>query len=321
MDIVLVHPFAAVSVVAVLVPLAAFALLQRRSARARRALRLQPVARRSQVLVVAAIVLFASLVAVASAQPVLLTRNELRVRTDAEALFIVDITRSMLASRTAGGASRLERVRTDAARIRGRLRDVPVGLASLTNRLVPHVFPTPRAGVFNTTLERAVGIEKPPPDTATGALQTALGALTVLKTHNFYSPRARRRVAVVFTDGETLPVAPDAFASFRRRPAIELVFVRYWHPDERIFRPELPVDRTYRTDLESTATFTSFARAIRAPIFREGEVREVAREIQRRLGRGELVSQGSEVSERSLAPYALLLAGVPLGYLLWRRNR
>ena len=66
---------------------------------------------------------------------------------------------------------------------------------------------------------------------------------------------------------------------------------------------------------------TSFARAITAPVFREAEVREVAREIQRRLGRGELVSQGNEVSERPLAPYALLLAGVPLGYLLWLRNR
>ena len=66
---------------------------------------------------------------------------------------------------------------------------------------------------------------------------------------------------------------------------------------------------------------TSFARAITAPVFREAEVREVAREIQRRLGRGELVSQGNEVSKRPLAPYALLLAGVPLGYLLWLRNR
>ena len=321
MKIVFVHPLAVLSAVAVVVPMLAFLRFQRRSADVRRALRLEPRRRRSQVLVASAIVLFASLVAVASAQPVLLTRSDLRVRTDAEVLFIVDITRSMLASQSPRGANRIERVRSDAARVRARLRDVPVGVASLTNRLVPHVFPTPSAGVFNTTLERAVGVERPPPDTGSGALQTALGALTVLKTHNFYSQQARRRVAVVFTDGETLPVAASAFAAFRRPPRIDLVFVRYWHPEERIFRPELPVDRTYRTDPDSTATFESFARSIRAPVFREGDVGGVAREVQRRLDRGKLVSHGTEVSERSLAPYALLLAGLPLGFLLWRRNR
>jgi hypothetical protein len=320
MTLVFVNPLAALAGLAVVLPLVAVWLIRRRARRIRGALRLPPPPSRSGRLVVAALVLVGALVGAASAQPVIVDSKPRFVRQDAEVYFVVDITRSMLASAGATAPNRLERARLFAARVRSAVPDVPAGIASFTNRLVPHIFPTPSLGLFSSGLERSIAIERPQPDTSEQALVTAFDALAPLQTHNFFSPTARRRVAVVLTDGESLPVSPATVEALRAQPRIELLLVRFWSPEERIFRPRAPIDRGYAPDPGSTATLATFAEAVGARVYSEDDADAVARELRRRVGEGEPVAAGQEVSARPLAAYAIALALLPLGFLIARRN-
>ena len=187
MELVFVNPLAALAGLGGLVPLAAFWWLERRGRRVRAALGLSAPRRRSAVLVAVAVAAVSVLVGAASAQPVLLDSRPLKVRADAEAYIVVDITRSMLASRADDAPTRIARARAAARRLRAAVPDVPVGIASFTNRVVPHIFPTPNAAVFESGLDRSVEVEQPPPDTGAGALVTAFDALAPLQTHNFFS--------------------------------------------------------------------------------------------------------------------------------------
>jgi von Willebrand factor type A domain len=320
MDLVFVHPEAALVVLAVALPLAALWLAQRRKGHVRSALGLSPPTRTAARLGAGAIVALALLVAAATAQPVLLRQEPIRVRQDAQAYVVVDVTRSMLASRSAGGPTRLDRALAAAARIRAAVPDVPFGLASFTNRAVPHVFPTTDASVFGSGLRRSIGVEQPPPDRGVGAVLTAFDALAPLQTHNFFDRGATRRVAVVLTDGETTAVDRSTIDELRGEPPLDLVLVRLWDERERIFEPRVAADRTYSTDPGSTAVLRSFAAATGARLFDEPQLDEAAATVRRLLGRGQATHAGTEVSASSLAGWAFGLAFVPLGYLLWRRN-
>ncbi|MBA2294225.1 MAG: VWA domain-containing protein [Actinobacteria bacterium] len=320
MNLVLVHPEAALVGAAVLVPLGALWLLERRKARIRALLGLAPPPTRASRLAAGALVVLAALVATASAQPVLLRQDPVFVRADAEAYVVIDITRSMLAGASRSGDTRLERAVRVAAQVRAAVPDVPVGLASFTNRIVPHVFPTDDAVVFRSGLRRSIEVESPPPDRAAGAVLTAFDALAPLQTHNFFAPESRRRVAVIVTDGETNPVSQRTIAALRRRPRLDLVLVRVWGERERIFQPGVAADRSYRTDPGSTEVLRDFVRATGARLYAESDARRASAEVARLLGRGAPVRAGSQVSAQPLAVWTFGLAFVPLGYLLWRRN-
>lgn len=320
MEIVLVHPKAALVCLAVALPLVALWVTSRRAARARAALGLAAERPRPAILLGGATVAVALLASLAAANPVLLQRKPLQARTDAEAYVVLDITRSMLASSSAEGATRLARARRIASRVRAAATDVPFGLASFTNRVVPHVFPTLDGAVFGSGLDASIAIEQPPPDRAPGAVLTAFDALAALQTHNFFSQQASRRVAVVVTDGETNPVRPETIQALRSRPRLDVVVIRVWDASERIHRPRLAGDRAYLPAPESTATLAGFAAATGASVFDEGDVDRAADAVRRLLGTGEAVRAGDELSARSLAGFTFALAFVPLAYVLWRRN-
>jgi hypothetical protein len=320
LEVVLVHPHALLLALVGIVPLAAFAVVQRRGRRVRRSLGLQPPPRRSPALVAAAISAIALLLGLASAGPVLLRSDPVRTRTDAEAYIVLDITRSMLASGGKGEPTRLERARSIATRLRRAVPDVPVGIASFTNRIVPHVFPTIDPAVFAAGLERSIEIESPPPDTGDGALLTALDSLGPLQTHRFFAPSAQRQVAVVLTDGETLPLSQATEDALRSAARLELLFVRIWSEQERIHEPRIALDTRYRSDPGSTAVYEDIVRAVGGRAFAEGEVGAAASTLRRRLGRGEAVVTGHEASGRQLAGWAVALAALPLAYVLRRRN-
>jgi hypothetical protein len=319
-EVVFVHPAAALVALGAAVPLAALLVVLRRAAGVRAALELQPPRRRRAVLPAVAVVLTGALLGAAAAGPVLLRSDAVSTRTDAEAYVVLDVTRSMLASAGEGRPTRLERARSAAARLRAAVPDVPVGIASFTNRLVPHIFPTTDADVFASGLTRSVGIEQPPPDIGDGALVTALDALGPLQTNGFFSPAASRRVAVVLTDGETLPHSQATETALRGRPPLDLLLIRLWKPDERIYEPQLPLDGRYRVDRASTSVYDGFVRSVGARAFAEDEVDDAARLLRRRLGEGPQVVTGREVGARPLAAWAVALAAVPLVYLFWRRN-
>nr|MDQ3824061.1 VWA domain-containing protein [Actinomycetota bacterium] len=269
----------------------------------------------------AALVLVTALLALAAAQPVVATVRRGEARTDAEALVVVDISRSMLARRRPTGLTRIDRARRIAKDVRGALPGVPVGVASLTDRVLPHIFPTTNQDVFVATVDRALGIEKPPPDRRTGrGRATSLRALAALGTANFFRPEARKRVAVVITDGESLPLRAGPLAAALKRANVTLLLVHVWGIDERIYRANGVPVREYLADPDTPGFLTSLANAIGARVFDEDDATRVAAAAGDAIGSGPTGPSGRELQSLELAPYALLASFVPLVFLVWRRN-
>ena len=96
------------------------------------------------------------LVGVAAAQPVVTSARTVPQRSDAEVFIVLDTSRSMLASSSSGEPSRFERAREDALALQAELPGVPIGIASLTDRVLPHLFPTVDQRVFRETMREAV---------------------------------------------------------------------------------------------------------------------------------------------------------------------
>lgn len=267
-----------------------------------------------------AVVVAAGLLALAAAQPVVATVRQGEARTDAEAVVVVDISRSMLARRRPTGLTRIDRARAIAKDVRGALPGVPVGVASLTDRVLPHLFPTTNQDVFVATLDRALGIERPPPDRSGRGRATSLRALGALGTANFFRPGARKRVAIVLTDGESLPVRVGPLESALARGNVTLLLVHVWGVDERIFRPNgLPL-REYLADPDTPGFLESLTNAIGARVFAEDEASRVAAAAREAIGSGPTGPSGRELQSLELAPYAVLGSLVPLLFLVWRRN-
>ena len=184
---------------------------------------------------VASVVAVPALLGLGAMQPVIDRSTEHVTRTDAEIFFVIDVSRSMIASRTPTSRTRLERARSGALEVRSQLGQVPAGIASMTDRLLPHLFPTPDGQVFAATVERSVGIDQPPP-VNWNRTATTLGALAALTTRNFFSREVRRRVAIVFTDAESRAFATENVgALFRLRPRVRPIFVRVGNVDERVY--------------------------------------------------------------------------------------
>ena len=90
---------------------------------------------------------------------------------------------------SSGEPTRFERARDDALALQAELARHPVGIASLTDRVLPHLFPTVDRRVFGETMREAVGIERPPPSTSFGTNVTTLDALGAVPTLNSSPPR------------------------------------------------------------------------------------------------------------------------------------
>jgi hypothetical protein len=304
-----------------LVPLAALFVVRRRAERVRRNVGL-PRARLRRLLVpVAALVGSAALLGLSASQPVLEQTSPREVRTDVEAYFVVDISRSMLAQNGVGSPTRLERAKIAASDLRASLPDIRIGIASMTDRALPHLFPSSDADVFQATLERSLGIERPPPRESIATLGTDLDALRVLRSLRFFSPASKKKLVVVFTDGESLPVSSARLGSlFLRPPAIDTIFVQFWGEEERVFtrgtpEPEYLPDPTARTVLDGLAAST------RGRVFDERSAGAVTATVRDLLGSGPTVTEGEVRGRFELAPILAAAAFLPLGLLLWRRDR
>lgn len=261
------------------------------------------------------------LLAAATARPAIRTGAAAQLRTDAQAFFVVDISRSMLARRGHDGKTRYARALAAAERIRNGLLDIPAGVSSLTDRPLPHLFPTGDPDTFAAVLHRALGIERPPPSGDKGPqskVQTSFGTLAQLAWTEYFGAQARHRLAILLTDGESERYSADAIATQLGEEHIHLVVVRFWHAAERVYsggRPE-----RYRPDpgalpkLRELAARTSHMR-----VFGERDTRGVVRAARGLLGDGPSVTVGHP-SHLELAPYAALAALLPLALVLRRRD-
>ena len=307
----LLTPEAAVIGAAVVLPLAAVALAARRSERARVLLRLAPAPPdwRRPLLVGAA---FAFL-AVAAAQPALERTRAREVRTDAEALVVVDVSRSMAASSSQAGTTRLERAKEVARIVRQRLEDVPTGLGTLTDRTLPHVLPTADVALFAVALEKTVGIERPPArDIAPQA--TTLQALAEVVQGRYFSPGARRRLLVVVTDGDSAPFDVGAVAAALRAGRVQLVLVRVGEADERVYAADGTPEPLFRPSPLAAQTLETLSDASNGAAVSSGDA--AAQVADDYLGSGPTSSEGVATEVVSLAGVFAAAALVPLLLLL-----
>jgi hypothetical protein len=320
-------PVGALIALAVLLPVAAIVTLSRRASRVRRGLGLPGFSMRLRLLPIAAVLTVAGLLGLAAAQPLLGRTSTQKVRSDAEALLVVDVSRSMLARQGLGGPSRLERAKSAGVRLRASLPSVPMGIASMTNRVLPHLFPSADGDVFETTLERAIGIERPPPgssflvpDQPVATNVTSLDSLAQVATQRFYSPAATHRLLVVFTDGESTQVSEAAVARRLRRARIETVFVQFWDADEQVFTKGSP-ELEYKPDPAARSILDRLATAAGGSVYDEESLGSAMSKGRDLLGSGPTVAQSHRPDQIALAPYLAAVAFLPLTLLLWRRDR
>lgn len=303
---------------ATVVPMAALLLAERRLARVRSLLRLAAPSLQGWRTIVAALAAVPLLLGVAATQPAVRTQHGTRLRTDAQALFVFDVSRSMLASADPRGRSRLARAREAALRLRSGLTEIPSGVATLTDRVLPDLFPVGDAAAFSSTVQR-VGIEQPPPQSIAVNAST-LAPLADVATQGYYAPAARRRLLVVLTDGESQAFSAAAVArALRSGPGVSLVLVRFWAQGERVFGPSGQPE-SYRPDPESGPALEGLAATTGGRLFAEGDLGAATAFARSALGTGPTTARGREIRTTPLAPYVAAAALVPLLFVLRRRN-
>jgi hypothetical protein len=311
-------PGDAVFVLAAAVPVAAYLATERRAGRVRAALRLRGPGRRALAPVLAALVVLPALVAVAAAQPVVVRRQTIHERGDAQAFFIVDTSLSMDASAGPGQPTRLARAKRLALQLQARLADVPVGLAGMTDRVLPYVMPTTDPALFRQTLAQSAGINEPLPSQDYGRQRaTNLQALVPVLNANFFSSATKRKLVVVFTDGEAPPDLQLLGLGVEHRLAP--VFVHVSAPGERIYHHGRP-DPNYTTDPTSGHILARAAALTGGSVYGENQLGQIASTARRIVGRGPETGHVSAYARIALAPWVALAGVFPLGFLLYRRN-
>jgi hypothetical protein len=301
-------PAGAIVGLAVLLPLVALAVGARRVHGVRTALGLRRPRTGTDVARLAALVVAFALLALAGTQPALSHETSQRVRRDAQALFVVDTSRSMAASSGAAGATRLARATAAAAKLRGSIPEVESGIATLTDRVLPNLFPVADIPSFDATLQRSIGIERPPPRSA-AVRATTYSALSEIPAAGFFDRAATRRVVVLLTDGESGPFDPGAVATALR--PTKLVVVRFWRASESIVG-----DSAYRPDPASSAALGALAAAAGGRVFAEGDLGSAGAAIRTSIGNGPTVRVAARTRRQTaLAPFAVIAALVPLALL------
>lgn len=316
-EISFLTPLAGLVAVAVILPLIAFVRSEQRAAHVRSVLRLAaPGGSRRQT--IAALVALAVLAGIGAAQPVLEEQREVAARTDVQAFFLLDTSRSMLAAPAAGEATRFERALAAARRLRGSLPELPVGVASLTDRVLPLVFPSANPDTFERVLRYSIGVDRPPSREANNTRASALDATIVVPERNFFRG-VKRRLLVVFTDAETQRLHPGQLASQFRESGIETILVRIGSSAERIYRPAGDVE-PYQPDPASASAAAAYAEAVGGRAFAEDELDEAADAAREAIGTGRSAVRVEASDVRPLGPFVFLAALAPLSFLLWRRN-
>ena len=309
-------PLGGLLVLAVLLPLAGLLLAERRVASARALLGLTRPPEGAPRATIAALAAVPVLLGLAAAQPALRAPKTANVRTDAEAMFVLDTSRSMLASAAPGEPSRLARAQRAAVRLRAAIDDVPTGVGTLTDRALPNLLPSADTAAFDATVERAVGIERPPPQEV-NVYATTLMPLTELATQGYYSASARRRLLFVLTDGETRSYdVADVARTLRAGRGVSLILVHFWQPGERVYRQSGRPEAAYLPHEESRRELDRLAAATAGASFGEDELGAAEARARSELGSGETASEGIRPHTIPLAPYVAAASLVPLAFLL-----
>jgi len=300
-------------------PLAALLVTERRSGRIRRAFGLLDPSRLTLAPVALSLVLLPALIAVAATQPVVVHDHLVDDRADAQAFYVFDTSLSMQASSGPGKPTRLARAKQLALRLRATMPDVPIGIASMTDRSLPNLMPTTDARLFSRTLGESVAIDSPPPSQPYPGRATEFQALGPVVAAHFFSPDVARKLVIVFTDGEAQPISPILGLTLQRR--VTPIYVHVWAPGELLYdkRHHRP-DPRYIADPTSTAALAELARITDGKLFTEEQVSRIAHASRDAVGYGGTVTHVDAYARVALAPWFILGGVLPLGFLFWRRN-
>src|SRR5262245_12628041 len=311
-------PLAALVALAVVLPLGAYALLELRSRRVsgRLGLTLPPL--RSRFGIPVALAVLAAFLGIAAAQPVISGTRSHTGRSDAQVYVLLDVSRSMLARGSAGAPDRLQRAKQLAVKLRHGIPDVPFGIASLTDRVLPHLFPTLDSNVYESVLRDAIGIERPPPS-GTNDLATDLSTIGDMATNNFYGADVTKRVLVVFSDGESKYFDDALLKKDFEKGNVHVLFVHLWNADEKIYLTRKKVDPGYRPDPQSNQEAQRLAAAGGGEVMSENPGQLVS-QTKAFVGTGPHTTIREQRTRVSLGPFVALMALLPLGFVLVRRN-
>ena len=312
-------PLNALFVLAAAIPLAALWFAHTRMERVRRLFSLQSPRRRELAGVVAALVLLPALLGVAAAQPVVVQHHLLGQRLDVQVFFVFDTSTSMSARTGPQGTTRLERAKQEAEEVIPKLGSIPVGIATMTDRVLPDLMPTSNFSLLRRTLHQSVGIDRPPPEQRYTGRATTFAALYPVGRSNLYSPGVRHRIFVVFTDGEFVPIRGPIGYDFARAMTIHPLFMQVWAPTDRIY-VHGRVDPSYRPDPTSAGELRRFAAASGGRVFGEDDVHGLTQEIRAEAGSSPVETSVLGYARVALAPWFVLAGVIPLGFLLYRRN-
>jgi hypothetical protein len=336
-DLTFVTPLAGLLALAVLPPVIVFMVSASRNARGRALLRLPP-PRSSQRGVLLAVAAVPLLLGLAAAGPALRRHVGRHVRTDAQAIFVFDTSRSMAAAASFGATSRFAQAQQAAIKLRhDAIPDIPSGVVSFTTQLIPHLFPTPNEAAFNSTVTKVIGVLKPPPPFFTfGVSGTSFGPLATLRNQGYFNPTTTHRFAIVLTDGESGPFDPVALRQalslsqpvsvfpgrpiFRVEPPVSLLVVRVGTPTDKIYDSLHRVEAAYRAPPQAAANTESLARSTHGEAFPVTDLAAASAALKRLTGSGHASLQGVKTKTIALAPWVVLAAFAPLGLVLRRRN-
>ncbi len=312
-------PLDAVFALAALIPLAALWLAQTRLEQVRRVFLLASPRRRELVGIIVALALLPVLMGVAAAQPVVIRHKLLGQRVDVQAFFVFDTSSSMTARTGLHGVTRLERSKREAEEVISKLGDIPVGVATMTDRVLPDLMPTTSQVLIKRTLGQSVGIDRPPPSQIYRGRATTFAALEPIPNANFYSPGVRHRILVVFTDGEAVPIHSEIGYDLARAMTVHPLFVHVWAPTERIY-VHGRLDPDYKPDPRSARQLSRFATEAHGRVFGENDLGGLEQEIRAEAGSDPVTTQVLGYARVALAPWFLLAGVIPLAFLLYRRN-
>ena len=174
----------------------------------------------------------AALVATAAAQPAI---RELRRRTSARRRGAVPhVRRQSLDARRviADGAVRLERARALGLQFHSALLDVPTGVATLTNRMMPLLFPTgDERGVAGGARPFAEDPAAAARASSRPRARRQLGALTLAADRSYFNPaRRKRRARRVQRPRHATSSASTGRCRLLRRHRIEPFLIRVARP-------------------------------------------------------------------------------------------
>ncbi|HXY85086.1 MAG TPA: VWA domain-containing protein [Gaiellaceae bacterium] len=314
-------PLGALVALAVVFPLAALVAFERRARRVRHNVQLPEPEKQTHTRRIVALCVLAALLGLAATHPALTRTSKRSVRTDAQAWALFDTSASMSA-RQQGGPSRFERSKRLAIQLRNDLPDIPFGVASFAEDVLPHMFPSSDANAFASTVRNAVQIGSPPsPNVVVGTVGTSLSAITAFGSDGYFAPSATHKLLIVFSDDESSPVFGSFVAAeLRNKKPIHVIFVHVWNGNERIYLPNGRPDPGYTPDPSSYSSVSELASEIGGSVYSESDTNGILDQARADLGTGSHRPIDSSTVTTPLARWLLILAFIPLAFVLRARD-